>query len=377
MKLESKNYKKQVLGGGVIIHTYTCNDKEFHIRIERSGVKYIYQGNDFPDDMNKVKATNDNVEAFTLFEEMVAECNKREDDDPANNFKNNPRETPGIIPLLAVKKQGATVKFSLFGYEESSGQQVSAMDFELPESSFSLPKNYKTSFFEKDFSNENVPDFFKCEIIFMFYDKVLFEADPDAEVFAFIPKAMTTQGGNPGKGGGEIPMPPDEEDGTPGDKPDDDGGTPGGKSKKGGKGKPEDEPNDDEPQDEDQPDDDDTDGGTPGDEPQDEDQPKDEDEPENEDEPQGEKPKGEPKSSAKKAESTGASGEFKPSEVSDLINKIAEIGNINPDIAKRFFISDTTAKTLIGRVGLQKIKKELNLSPSTTADDIIKAAKNP
>ena len=225
------------------------------------------------------------------------------------------------------------------------------------------------SVFELDWSDQQIPDFFKCVVLFKRYENVVFEANPEARVFLFLPTSIASN--NPDDGGdateqggkteevvqkrkqkgedkgekedGQKPMqqPSPDEGGEPSDEdgePTKEKGKPSGKGKptdeegeptkeKGkpsGKGKPTDEegePTDEkgEPSDKGKPTDEE---GEPTDE---KGQPSDEE--------QDEKRKGKPAQGDEEM-GGGKRKEFVPT---DVLEKPSNSVNMNPSVVRSFF----------------------------------------
>lgn len=273
MKLKRENFLKQPYEGG-ILYQYVCNDTNFFLYVKGEGKSRevsVFKGN--VDDRQDNFVTNDSLEAWNKLEEYLTACEPEQTS--SGGFK-NPGQMPNILPLLAIKLNASTNKWVVTMFVVADKQQVSVFNTEIDYSAF--PKPTPDSVFEVDWSNEEVPQLLKAEILMKKYDQIKFEEDASREVFLFIPKSIVEQGGEEGgnteageeggegkgkgegkegkegkgkgKGKGESKDEPGDDDGgtpsgEPGDEPgDDDGGTPsdetGQKSDK--PGEPTDEP---------------------------------------------------------------------------------------------------------------------------------------
>lgn len=196
MKLQKENLKK-VENINETLYEYTCNDSLFVINFKKDGNENEIMVYKVGQDGLPIEpfTTSSNLEAWNKFEELLKECEPNQGS--SGGFAQNPQENPNIVPLLAIKKTSDGYFCTLF-VELEDKTQVKVYEFAT--SSASMPIPIPNEVFISDWSNEEVPMLLKCEIIFKKVDDN-FEEDPSADVFLFIPKSITNQGGE--KGGGE------------------------------------------------------------------------------------------------------------------------------------------------------------------------------
>jgi len=187
MKLRKENFKKEGVEGDML-YTYTCNDTDFKMGVwgkdKSDRTIYVWKG-----DEDKKQFT-DVLEAWNYFEGLLKECEPEQQS--SGGYMRNPQQNPDIMPLLAVK--GGKITFFVV---TNDGKQVSLLDLDVKNSGIPSPVTDKP--FIVDWSNENVEELFKCEIIMKKTD-VVFEEDSEADVFLFIPKSIVSQGGQEGGG---------------------------------------------------------------------------------------------------------------------------------------------------------------------------------
>ena len=409
MKLKKENFNKSV-NGDTITYSYECNGNNFFI--VSSGGRNSRQISVYKEVEGKKEEefnTSDSLEAWNRFEELLEECSPKQGS--SGGFAKNPQENPNILPLLAIKRlSDGKYEGSLFAQLDDK-TQVKIFDFVVD--SDAMPSSIPSDVFVVDWSEEEVNMLLKCEIAMKTSD-VVFEEDKDRQVFLFIPKSITNQGGDKGgEDGGDEDGEPTGEDGKPSDKkgkgkptdeegePTDEDGEPtdeeGKPTDKKGKptdkkGKPTDE--DGEPTDEDgEPTDE---KGKPSDKkgkptdkkgkPSDEDgEPTDEDgEPTDEDgEPTDEKGKptdkeGEEKES-KELQSSGDSSIGKARvDFGETIQKISEVSGVPTSSVVTFFRTENMGEAFLRGQNFSKIKQELNLpniTPRQLSEQIIKSKK--
>jgi len=259
MKLKKEDYKKTTYPDGSVSYDYTCKGNTYYIRVVGYGVDrtmFVYKNDEFETNLQNVFSTKDNLLAWEEFERQVNACSDKPQS--SGGFKKNPQANPFALPLLAFAFDGNEWKVNFFiqvdvAQTNTTSQQVSLMDFTLQKNEFTLPIGSGIN--DVNWTNLNVPDIFKCEIMLKKFDKVVFESDPRAEVFLFIPKTIVPP--QPPDDGGEEGEPKEGEpkDGKPKDGKPKDGKPKDGKPKDGEPkdGKPKDgktsggKPKDDEP----------------------------------------------------------------------------------------------------------------------------------
>ena len=367
MKLKKENFNKSV-NGDTITYSYECNGNNFFI--VSSGGRNSRQISVYKEVEGKKEEefnTSDSLEAWNRFEELLEECSPKQGS--SGGFAKNPQENPNILPLLAIKRlSDGKYEGSLFAQLDDK-TQVKIFDFVVD--SDAMPSSIPSDVFVVDWSEEEVNMLLKCEIAMKTSD-VVFEEDKDRQVFLFIPKSITNQGGDKGgEDGGDEDGETTGEDGKPSDKK--------------GKGKPTDEEG--EPTDEDgEPTDEE---GKPTDKkgkPTDKKgKPSDEDgEPTDEDgEPTDEKGKptdkeGEEKES-KELQSSGDSSIGKARvDFGETIQKISEVSGVPTSSVVTFFRTENMGEAFLRGQNFSKIKQELNLpniTPRQLSEQIIKSKK--
>ena len=350
MKLNEKDFVKSA-DDNYITYQYSCNGNVFYLKIDVwTNTIYVYKNDEWdvsPDPQTgdgSIFKTRDYIQAWTKFEELVLACAPQQQ---SSGGFSNPQNNPKLMPLLAIKEMYDKLICTFFVLLDN-GTQQEIESFEIDKTDFTLPGNWRTDVFIADWSNLSVPKLFKSEILFKKFDDIVFESDPDAFVFLFIPKNVLQQSGEDegGKGKpknkvkndikepkepkepGEDPGDPTDEPGYPGGDPGYPGGDPG---QPGGEpGDPTDEPGDptDEP-------------GQPTDEPG---------------EPGGKKP-GKIQPSYKKPDDIP---------VSEILKKLSDNINMKTEVIQDFFTRPKFGSDFLKSNNFEKIKKDLNLDPNTT-----------
>lgn len=347
MKLNKENFIKMEHDGGML-YQYVCNETDFFLFVKGRGARKeisVFKGN--VDSRVEEFKTNDSLEAWNHFEEMLKVCEPEQGS--SGGFKKNPQETPQILPLLAIKQDGDGFNVILFG-QVTNGEQVTAFDFFVSANALTYP--FPNKVFSVDWSNEEIPALVKCEVILKMFPDVKFKEDEERDVFLFIPKSIVQQGGE--KGG--------ETQGEDGEPIDDDGGTPSGKNSKR-KDDKEDKPNDEEPKQT-------TDGGTPSgedgepiDEQPDDEQQDDEEPRQNND---GGTPSGRGEQLNEDEIGQGGDDGQQPIDYPEAVQVIARIADVQPSTITRMRTA-ANLETLLLVSNFSAIKSALNLPENMTA----------
>jgi hypothetical protein len=370
MKLTKESFTKTI-DGDIVRYSYNCNDTNFYLELIGKNVGRnikVFKGS--LDDRQEELTTKDTLEAWNYFEDLLKVCSGEQGSSGGDNLGKNPQQNPNILPLLAI---GATLggfrTITMFALLEDKTQKK-IFDFEVAEST--MPQPIPNSVFTVDWSSQDITQLLKCEVILKEFDDVTFEEEPSKKVFLFIPKSISNQGGEEGgnteKGQGE-PSDEDGEGGQPsnekGDKerqnkdqkakPSKDGEQTDEKGEptdeKGENGKPtKDQGEDTEPTDE---------QGQGGDgEPTDQDgEPSDE---------QGQNAK--PNENNQDDEMKGGKSNDKKVDFSQTIQQLANVtdGEYNPSELLSIFRNTESGEAWLASNNFPKIKKDLNLPPSTT-----------
>ena len=187
MKLKKENFNKKV-DVDVITYSYRCNETDFFMVISGGLNRQIAVFSGSEDKREKEKITEDALEAWNYFEDLLEECQPEQ----SNNLANNPQANQSIIPYLAITNAPVgTYKGCLFAIKDN--EQVKIFEFTLSKNA--LPDIIPDTVFEMDWKSEDVAMLLKCEVILKKVDDVVFEEDKSAKVFLFIPKSIPTQGG--------------------------------------------------------------------------------------------------------------------------------------------------------------------------------------
>ena len=334
MKLNKENFIKMEHDGGML-YQYVCNETDFFLFVKGRGARKeisVFKGS--VDSRVEEFKTNDSLEAWNHFEEMLKVCEPQQGS--SGGFKKNPQETPQILPLLAIKQDGDGFNVILFG-QVTNGEQVTAFDFFVSGAALTYP--FPNKVFTVDWSNEEIPALVKCEVILKMFLDVKFKEDEERDVFLFIPKSIVQQGGE--KGG--------ETQGEDGEPIDDDGGTPSGEDG---------EPDDEEPKQT-------TDGGTPSVE----DGEPDDEEPNNEEPIQnndGGTPSGRGEQLNEDEIGQGGDDGQQPIDYPEAVQVIARIADVQPSTITRMRTAGNL-ETLLLVSNFSAIKNALNLPENTTA----------
>jgi hypothetical protein len=200
MKLKKQDLIKQILDDGTALYEYTCKKEEdgqevvnrFYIRASGAGATrniFVYKNSEFYDNFQNIYSTNDNIQAWNKFEELLEECAPKQDS--SGGFMKNPQNNPNVLPLLAFTDIQRIWDVSFFVMLDT-GEQAVVDRFTIPINNFPAAPN--DDVFSVDWSNVNdIPDLFKCEVIFKKFEKAKFEESPQASVFLFIPKNIMQQ----------------------------------------------------------------------------------------------------------------------------------------------------------------------------------------
>ena len=185
MKLKKENFKKEGVDGD-LLYTYTCNGTDFKMGVwgyeESDRTISVWKGEEAK------KEFKDVLDAWNYFEELLKECQPEQES--SGGYMKDPQQNPNILPLLAIH-YGKAKLFALL----NDGSQVVVFEFSI--SVTTMPSQITDSPFVVDWSNQDVPDILKCEVLMKKYD-LSFEDDPSADVFLFIPKSIVSQGGDEG-----------------------------------------------------------------------------------------------------------------------------------------------------------------------------------
>jgi hypothetical protein len=378
MKLDKENFKKE-MDGSIVRYCYTCNDTNFYLELigqnKDRNIK-VFKGNlaERQDELT----TTDSLKAWNYFEELLTVCQSEQGSSGGGNLGKNPEQNPNIIPLMAIGHLDSDNfrKITLFVVKDD-GEQVKLFDFKV--NGDTMPQPLPTSVFKVDWSNEDISQIIKCEVILKQFD-VKFEEDPDKKVFLFIPKSIGDQGGEQGgnteeggnkEGGNEDGEPTNEK----GDKE---------RKNKDQKAKPTNE--DGEPTNEDgEPTNED---GEPTNEKGDKERKNEDQKPKPTDEkgdekadvedgePTNQKPKPskeDPKDGEKKEDNVnaGLSG-GKARDFSNIVSDLARITNNSPSSLLSIFRTPRTTELWLTSNNFQKIKQDLNLPKQMTASELSK-----
>ena len=375
MKLTKENFTKTI-EGDIVRYSYNCNDTNFYLELvgKNKGRNInVFKGS--LEDRQEQLTTKDTLEAWNYFEDLLKVCSGEQGSSGGDNLGKNPQQNPNILPLLAIgNTNGAFTKITMFALLEDKTQQK-IFDFEVDSSK--MPQPIPNSVFTVDWSGEDVTQLLKCEVLLKEFDGLTFEEDPSKKVFLFIPKSISNQGGEEGgntqKGQGE----PSDEKGGDGEPTDEDGGDGEPTDKKGENGKPKKgkgkggEPTDEEVEDggDGEPTDKKGENGKPTDE-------------EVEDGGDGEPTDKKGKPTEQKGEQGDEKGDEetisgdgggqkgdKKVDFPETIQQLADStdGDYNPSELLNIFRNTESGEAWLATNNFPKIKKDLNLPPSTTA----------
>jgi len=374
MKLNKENFIKEI-DGSIVRYMYSCNDTNFYLELIGQNLNRnikVFKGS--LSDRQEELTTKDSLEAWNYFEELLKACNPEQGSSGGGNLGKNPEQNPNIMPLLAIGdlESDNFRKITLFVVKDD-GEQVKIFDFRVEGNT--MPKQLPNEVFSVDWSNQDISQIVKCEVILKEFD-VTFNEEPNKKVFLFIPKSMADQGGE--KGG-------NTQEGGDEDSPIDDDGKPkkdkGDKERKNKyqKEKPSDEEEDDEKEKpkgiEDGPDNDDV-------EPK-----KDKGDKERKNKDQKEKPsdeKGDDENGEPTNEKLDDDEDVKPTDkttpfksnktYNELVVDIAKTtnGNFQPNELLSIFRSQKTTESWLSTNNFTKIKQDLNLPKTMTPKELTK-----
>jgi len=379
MKLNKDNFTKTI-DNDIVIYSYNCNDTNFYLELvgqNKNRNINVFSGS--LDDRKDLLTTKSSLEAWNHFENLLKVCGGEQGSSGGGNLGKNPEQNPNILPLLAFNgTSGGMIKFTLFAVMDDKSQ-VKIFNFEVD--SNTIPEPLPQNVFTVDWTNEDVTQFLKCEVLLKEYDAIKFEEEPNSKVFLFIPKSIANQGGEEGgntQKGEPIDEPPNgiggqpKENGEPKDEePKDDdlktteppGGT-GGQPKKGEKPSDE-EPKDDEPKTNEPP------NGI-GKEPKQGDEPKDDEtnEPKEDEKPSDE----EPKDKDEDGKQDGSKNKPKELNFSETIQKLVDStdGDYSPSELLSIFRNEESGEIWLSSNDFNKIKRDLNLPSNTTPRQLSK-----
>jgi hypothetical protein len=364
MKLTKESFTK-IIDGDIVRYSYNCNDTNFYLELigqNRGRNIKVFKGS--VDDRKDELTTTDSLEAWNYFENLLKECSGEQGSSGGGNLGKNPQQNPNILPLLAIGgSSGGVTKIALFAVTEDKSQ-VKLFDFQV--SANTLPQPLPKNVFTVNWSDEEVTQLLKCEVILKEYDDITFEENPNSKVFLFIPKSIANQGGEEG-GNTEKGQEQPGDDGQPTDKPGDDGQP---TDKPGDDGQPTDKPGDDgqptdKPGDDGQPTDKPGDDGQPTDKPGDDGQPTDKpgDDGQPTDKPRTPNQQTQPNDDDGQGKSNKEKIDF-----SDTILKLANStdGEYNPSELLSIFRNTESGEAWLASNNFPKIKKDLNLPSSIT-----------
>jgi len=373
MKLTKESFNKTI-DGDIVRYSYNCNDTNFYLELIGKNVGRnikVFKGS--LDDRQEELTTKDTLEAWNYFEDLLKVCSGEQGSSGGDNLGKNPQQNPNILPLLAI---GATLggfrTITMFALLEDKTQKK-IFDFEVAEST--MPQPIPNSVFTVDWSSQDITQLLKCEVILKEFDDVTFEEQPSKKVFLFIPKSISNQGGEEGgnteKGQGE-PSEKDGEGGQPsnekGDKerqnkdqkakpskdgePTDEKGEP--TDEKGENGKPTKEEGEDTET---------TDEGGQGGDGEPNEQGGEDGKPSNE---QGENDK--PTENKQDGEMQSGKSKMTKLDFSQIIQQLADStdGDYRPSELLSIFRNTESGEAWLATNNFPKIKKDLNLPPSTT-----------
>jgi hypothetical protein len=196
MKLYKENFNKEI-DGSIVRYSYNCNDTNFYLELigqnKDRNIK-VFKGS--LTDRQEELTTQDSLKAWSYFEDLLKACQSDQSSSGGNNLGKNAEQNPNIIPLMAIGNLQADNfrKISLFVMKDD-GEQVKIFDFKVEGDT--MPQPLPTEVFKVDWSNQDISQIIKCEVILKQFD-VTFEEDPDKKVFLFIPKSIGEQGGEQG-----------------------------------------------------------------------------------------------------------------------------------------------------------------------------------
>jgi hypothetical protein len=382
MKLNKENFTKTI-DKDIVRYSYNCNDADFFLElVGQNQDRNINVFSGSLDDRKDLLTTKSSLEAWNHFENLLNVCSGQQGSSGGDNLGKNPQQNPNILPLLAITgTNGGMTKIALFAVMDDKSQ-TKIFNFEV--SSNTIPQPLPSNVFTVDWTDEDITQLLKCEVLLKEYDAINFEEEPNSKVFLFIPKNIANQGGEeggnteggdgePGNEGGE-PTDKKGKKGEPTDEPieDDEPGNEGGEptDKKGKKGEPTDQPTEptDKPS---EPTDKKGKKGEPTNEPGEDGEPTNEPgeggEPTNEPGEGGE-PQDQPDQDDDKKDSKGQNREIQL-DFSQSIQQISDStdGDYSPSELLNIFRSVRTGEVWLSSNNFPKIKRDLNLPATMSA----------
>lgn len=196
MKLNKDNFKKTI-DKDIVRYSYNCNDTNFYLELvgqNKDRNINVFSGS--VDDRQNLLTTKDTLQAWNYFEDMLKVCGGEQGSSGGGNLGQNPQQNPNILPLMAFGSvSGGMRQITLFA-QMDDGTQAKIFDFNV--GATTIPSIVPSSVFEVDWSDEEIPQLLKCEVLLKEYANVKFEEEPSRKVFLFIPKSITNQGGEEG-----------------------------------------------------------------------------------------------------------------------------------------------------------------------------------
>jgi hypothetical protein len=373
MKLTKESFNKTI-DGDIVRYSYNCNDTNFYLELIGKNLGRnikVFKGS--LDDRQEELTTKDTLEAWNYFEDLLKVCSGEQGSSGGDNLGKNPQQNPNILPLLAI---GATLggfrTITMFALLEDKTQKK-IFDFEVAEST--MPQPIPTSVFTVDWSSQDITQLLKCEVILKEFDDVTFEEEPSKKVFLFIPKSISNQGGEEGGNTEKGQDEPSEQDGE-GGQPSNEKGDKEPQNKdqkakpsKGGeqtdeKGEPTDEKGENgKPTKGEGEDTETTDEGGQGGDGEPIEQGDEDGKPSNE---QGENDK--PTENKQDGEMQSGKSKMTKLDFSQIIQQLADStdGDYRPSELLSIFRNTESGEAWLATNNFPKIKKDLNLPPSTT-----------
>jgi hypothetical protein len=348
MKLNKENFTKTI-DKDIVRYSYNCNGTDFFLELNgQNKDRNIEVFSGTLEDRKDLLTTKSSLEAWNHFENLLNVCNGEQGSSGGGNLGKNPQQNPNILPLLAINStSGGITKLSLFAVMDDK-TQTKIFNFEV--SSNTIPQPIPQNVFTVDWTNEDVTQLLKCEVLLKEYDGIKFEEEPNSKVFLFIPKAIANQGGEEGgntetgdgdgepggdgqpqKDKGDKKRTDKDQNAKPSDEPGGDGEP---TDKPGGDGEPTDKP------------------GEPTDKPNEEGQPPTEKQGDKED----------------KKESVGKNREMEI-DFSQIVQQISDStdGEYSPSELLNIFRSVRTGEVWLSSNNFSKIKKDLKLPATMSA----------
>jgi hypothetical protein len=363
MKLNKDNYTKTI-DPEYITYMYNCNDTNFYMRIKRgtNNTDITLFSGSIEDPQNEVK-TDNALTAWNTFEDMLDACAPEQAS--SGGFAQD-RQNPNFLPLLAIKKLSNGENFVSVFLVDDKGEQKLMEQFTITAEAMpsTIPQD---SVFVVDWSNQDIMMVLKCEVLMLPYPKVEFNDDKNAQVFLFIPKSIGDQGGEEG-GNTQAGEQGEQKEGEQKEGEGKEGEGKEGDGKEGEGKEAEDEGKEGEGKKGEGKEGQDKEGeGKEGDGKEGEGK-------EAEDEgKEGEGKKGKPtdkepeNKNQQNQDITGGQGPIKYASKDEVINKLAESIDMPPQNIERSFRNVDVGELFLQVQDFEKIKKDLNLPPQTTA----------